>query len=234
MPERRGPYEKDWLMARKVVPRAGGERTREKILDVAERLFAAAGFDGVSVRDVGSEAEVPFALVTYHFQSKLGLYRAVFDRRSALLTTERIDRLRSIRLGRTANRNFIAIARSLVEPIIKVKASEQGRTFTRLLAREISDPIEGGRGIVRQYFDPVAKVTVEILQQAAPRATSARVYWAYMFAVGALANANMQTGRVERISGGLCCSDNYVELIEELTQFIAAGLQGSLTGSRNA
>jgi AcrR family transcriptional regulator len=219
-------------MARKVVPRADGELTRDKILDVAEKLFAADGFDGVSMRQVGSEADVPFALVTYHFQSKLGLYKAAFARRTTLLTTERIDRLRAIRLGRSANRNFIEIARSLVEPLMQVNASEEGRTFSRLLAREINDP--SGRGIMQQYFDPVAKVTVEILRKAAPQARPARVYWAYQFAVGALANANMGTGRIERISGGLCDSRNYIELIEELTQFIAAGFQGVLTASRDA
>jgi AcrR family transcriptional regulator len=218
-------------MARKVVPRADGELTRDKILDVAEKLFAADGFDGVSMRHVGSEADVPFALVTYHFESKLGLYKAVFARRTTLLTTERIDRLRAIRLGRSVKRNFIEIARTLVEPLIQVNASKEGRTFSRLLAREINDP--SGRGIMQQYFDPVANVTVEILRKAAPQALPARVYWAYQFAVGALANANMGTGRIERISGGLCDSANHLELIEELTCFIAAGFQGALAASRD-
>jgi AcrR family transcriptional regulator len=220
------------LVPRKVVPRAGGDQAREKILDSAERLFAGAGFDGVSVRQVGADAEVPFALVTYHFESKLGLYKAVFARRSLLLTTERIDRLRAIRLGKRPRQNFLAIARSLVEPLIEINASAEGRVFSRLLSREINDPVEGGRGIVEQYFDPVAAVTVDTLHQAAPQADLAKVHWAYIFAVGALANANAGTGRVERISGGLCDSNNLASLVEELTNFIAAGFAGALGTAR--
>ena len=65
---------------RSVAPRSvqSGARTRETILRTAERLFAAGGFDGVSMRQIGMEAGVPLALVSYHFKSKLGLYRAVF------------------------------------------------------------------------------------------------------------------------------------------------------------
>ena len=221
-------------MARKVVPRAGGDQTRERILNAAEQLFAAAGFDGVSVRQVGTEAEVPFALVTHHFGSKLGLYKAVFARRSSLLTTERIDRLRAIHLGASKKRNFHAIARSLVEPLIAVNSTPEGRTFSRLLSREINDPVEGGRGIVEQYFDPIAAVTVETLQRAAPQAPSAQVFWAYVFAVGALANANADTGRIERISGGLCGTDDHAALIDELTRFIAAGFLGALATPRTS
>lgn len=213
-------------MVRTVVPRADSEVTRNKILDIAEKLFAASGFDGVSMRQVGSEADVPFALVTYHFESKLGLYKAVFARRTTLLTTERIERLRAIRLGRSMQRNFLEIARSLVEPLVLVRASEEGRTFARLLAREVNDP--SGRGILQEYFDPIAHVTVELLRKAAPRAPAARVYWAYQFAVGALANVNMGTGRVERISGGLCDSRNAAEVVEELTHFIAGGFESAL------
>ena len=44
--------------------------TKERILDVAERLFAERGFDGVSMRDLTREAEVNLAAVNYHFGGK--------------------------------------------------------------------------------------------------------------------------------------------------------------------
>ena len=80
------------MTGRKVVPTEGGDQTKEKILTAAEKLFAKNGFDGVSMRDVGRAAEVPFALITYHFQTKLGLYQALFRRRQDLLTTQRLER----------------------------------------------------------------------------------------------------------------------------------------------
>ena len=183
-------------MARIVTPRANGEQTREKILAVAERLFAAGGFDGVSMRDVGAAADVPFALVTYHFGSKLGLYEAVFKRRSAWIRADRAERLRAITLGDDPDANFAAIARALVEPSLRVRELPGGREFGRVMAREINDPAEGERGIVARYLDPTAHLVIDLLQRAAPDAPPARVVWAFEFADAALAWSHADTGRV--------------------------------------
>ena len=51
--------------------------TRERLLPAATRLFAQHGFGGVSVRDIARAARANVAAVNYHFDGKLGLYRAV-------------------------------------------------------------------------------------------------------------------------------------------------------------
>ena len=53
--------------------------TRERILGVAETLFARHGFAGASLRQVTATAKVNLAAVNYHFGSKEGLYRQVID-----------------------------------------------------------------------------------------------------------------------------------------------------------
>ena len=58
---------------------------RARILDVAQRLFADGGFDGVSMRDIANEAGVGLPLIVYHFKTKQNLYRALFERFEALL-----------------------------------------------------------------------------------------------------------------------------------------------------
>lgn len=214
-------------MARKITQRAGGDQTRERILDVAERLFASAGFDAVSMRQVGTEADVPFALVSYHFGSKLGLYKAVFKRRSGVITIQRIDQLRGIRLDGDIRDNLMQISKALVEPLLFLQESESGRIFTQLLAREVQDPVEGGRGIVEEYFDPIAVVTIDLLRRVVPTVPEDRLYWAYTFAVGTLSTNLARTGRIERLSGGLCHADQ-PDLIERLDHYIAGGLLGVL------
>src|SRR6478736_1566776 len=54
-----------------------GKKSREHILGAAERLFAARGFHGTSMRDVADAADVPVAGVVYHFGRKEALYAAV-------------------------------------------------------------------------------------------------------------------------------------------------------------
>jgi len=51
--------------------------TRERLLAEATRLFAQRGFHAVSVREIARAARANVAAVNYHFDGKLGLYRAV-------------------------------------------------------------------------------------------------------------------------------------------------------------
>ena len=59
---------------------AKGERARQQILDAAERLFAARGVHGTSVRDVAGELGIPTASLLHHFPRKQRLYGAVLER----------------------------------------------------------------------------------------------------------------------------------------------------------
>ena len=51
--------------------------TRDRLLAEATTLFAQHGFNAVSVRDIARAAHANVAAVNYHFDGKLGLYRAV-------------------------------------------------------------------------------------------------------------------------------------------------------------
>jgi AcrR family transcriptional regulator len=53
--------------------------TREKILKVANELFAKSGFDGTSIRDIATKAEVNVAAINYHFENKEKLYCHLFE-----------------------------------------------------------------------------------------------------------------------------------------------------------
>ena len=40
------------------------------ILDVAEKLIAKKGFEGTSIRDISSQANINVAMISYYFGSK--------------------------------------------------------------------------------------------------------------------------------------------------------------------
>lgn len=48
----------------------------DRLLAAAKDLFTRRGFDAVSVREVTAKARVNLGAVTYHFESKEGLYQA--------------------------------------------------------------------------------------------------------------------------------------------------------------
>jgi AcrR family transcriptional regulator len=54
--------------------------SREKILEVAEALYARRGFAGVGMREVADAAGLGKSSLFHHFRSKVELYLAVLDR----------------------------------------------------------------------------------------------------------------------------------------------------------
>ncbi len=215
-------------MARNVVPRAGGEQTRARILAVSERLFSELGYDGVSMRQVGTAAEVPFALVTYHFKTKLGLYQAVFNRRISEFSEQRIAQLQQVVIGPDARANFLAISAAFVKPMMGLRQLPDGAQFSQLLAREVFDPKEADRGVLAEHLDPGARLTIDLLHMAAPNASRADVARAYHFTTGALAVNHASSERLKRISGLDGKTLDSGDGTDQLVRFIAAGLLAAL------
>lgn len=102
-------------------------RTREAILDAAERLFADRGYESTSLQEVGAMAGVSRATPGYFFGSKADLHRAVLERSFAevrLAVREGRERARASEKGSevvlagvvsdyfdfiTANPNFVRL-----------------------------------------------------------------------------------------------------------------------------
>ena len=57
-----------------------GARTRERIEEAALAAFAELGFEGASTRRIADLAGVKQQLITYHYGSKLDLWKVVADR----------------------------------------------------------------------------------------------------------------------------------------------------------
>lgn len=60
--------------------RPGGGDSRARILASAGRLFAARGYNGVSMRELAKAARVNLGAVNYHFGGKRELYRETIQR----------------------------------------------------------------------------------------------------------------------------------------------------------
>ncbi len=55
---------------------------KDRILDVAEILFAEKGYEGTSVRDIAQQADVNIAMISYYFGSKEKLLSALITTRA--------------------------------------------------------------------------------------------------------------------------------------------------------
>jgi AcrR family transcriptional regulator len=61
------------------VARTGGDKTKKRILAVAEKLFSTGGFDATSVDRIARKAGVNKALIYYHFKNKNDLILNLFE-----------------------------------------------------------------------------------------------------------------------------------------------------------
>ena len=60
------------------MPKKDGYKTKEKILGVAEQLFAEKGFNGTSIDKIAKTAGVNKGLIYYHFKDKKDIVVSIF------------------------------------------------------------------------------------------------------------------------------------------------------------
>ncbi|MGE4359676.1 MAG: TetR/AcrR family transcriptional regulator, partial [Lysobacteraceae bacterium] len=98
--------------------------TKQRILDVAEALFAEHGFAGTSLRLVTSQAEVNLAAVNYHFGSKDNLITEVFRHRMDAMSQARLERLEHAR--KVPNVVLEEVLRAFIEPALALSLDRDG------------------------------------------------------------------------------------------------------------
>jgi AcrR family transcriptional regulator len=207
---------------RKTTPKS--ERTKERILRAAEKLFAEHGYDGVSVRQIAAAAGVQLALLSYHFKTKEGLYRAVFHRRIEPVAAERRRQLRAVMERKDPPPRIEEVLDALARPWVEFRDARGGSHYARLIAREVGDPREAKRGIVRDMLDPIAREFIAAMERALPGRPRAEVHWGYHFFIGALLLLMLKPERPQRLSGNLCNIADGRAVTEEIVQFFSRAL----------
>lgn len=164
--------------------------TKDRILDVAERLFSEHGFDATSLRAITARAGVNLASVNYHFGSKDALLEAVYARRLVPLNQERLRRLDALEqeLGGGAIAIDALIA-AFVEPALELSRVDVNGSapFIRLLGRSYTEPSLVLQEKVRSMYEEVIARFKAAFAQTLHHLPSDDLYWRLHFMVGVLA-----------------------------------------------
>ena len=64
---------------------------------------------------------------------------------------------------------------------------------------------------------------IGLLKAALPDCPEADIFWGYHFVTGALMLTLARTGRIDKLSGGVCRSDDFHAVKERMAAFMAAG-----------
>ena len=205
--------------------------TREVILDVSEDLFSKHGFYGVTIREVAREAGVDTALLHYYFGTKKGLFDAVFLRRAEVLNRDRMASLDRYEREHRGKMTAEGVILAFLSPLMTWQA--QGgpgwKHYFALVAQANANPVWGGETMAR-YFDPIIHRLIDLLREAIPQARDEDLYWAYHNLSGSLTLTLGETGRLDRLSGGLCRSGDLDTAYEQMARFAAAGFETLCAG----
>ena len=158
--------------------------TKERILDVAERLFAEQGFASISLRHIIAEAGVNLAAVHYHFGSKEELMDELVRRRADPINQARIEWL--TRLEADAGGKPLAvetIVQAFMEP--SVHAALQHPAMMRCMSRFHAEEL--GHATMRKHFEPVARRFIAAMRDALPHLPEDEFLMRLRCAAGAMA-----------------------------------------------
>jgi AcrR family transcriptional regulator len=213
-------------------PAAVPVETRSHILDHAEALFALHGLHGVTVREVARAAAVDPALVHYYFETKQRLFDAVFERRATVLNEERLRSMDQYALAAGDKITVEGCVQAFLEPIYRHSTPDdpQWNNYFRLIALVNNTPEWGGEMMTR-HFDVVINRLIELVRTCMPKAADVDLYWCYHFLSGALTLSLSQTGRIDRLSGGVCASGDMDAILRRMVPFIAAGFRRVCQGN---
>jgi AcrR family transcriptional regulator len=198
----------------------------EQILDTAEYLFSRHGLYGVTLKDVAKRIGVHHTLINYYFDDKQKLFDAVFARR-AMVTSERRMRVLEEYDRSTGGKPSIEGAlRAFLDTDLDlyIQGGEGWRNYGALSAQVANTP-KWGANMMDQHFDPVVLRLIGLLRKALPESTEEDIFWGYHFVTGALMLTLARTGRIDKLSGGRCRSDDYAAVKERMATFMAAGFQ---------
>lgn len=210
-------------------PRRAEQRaeTLELILDTAEELFSQHGLYGVTLKEVAKRIGVHHTLLNYYFADKKALFDAVFARRAVVTTERRMKAMDDYEAATGGKPTVEGALRAFLDTDLDlyIEGGEGWKNYAALGAQVANTPAWGAE-LMDSHFDPVVLRLIGLLKRAMPDCDEQKIFWGYHFVTGALMLTLARTGRIDKLSGGVSRSDDFVSAKKYMASFMAAGFLG--------
>jgi len=205
------------------VPRGS---TPTRLLDAAERLFAARGYANTSVREITREAACNIAGINYHFGGKDQLYREVYARRLAALRDARLGALREVTTREAGRPSLEAVLEAFASSfLLPLSSRGEGRTLVDLMVRELAEPHLPLRMFRQLYAEPVQRALADAMMAATPGLGLDEAKASATSLVAQLVH-QVHVGRRDSPSAGQpTCPETLARNIRHIVRFSAAGVR---------
>jgi AcrR family transcriptional regulator len=210
----------------KKAPRTKAEQraeTLEQIMDAAEFLFSKQGLYGVTLRDVALKVGVHTSLMHYYFEDKLALFKAVFARRAEVTSELRMKALDQYEKESRGKPTVAGALHAFLDTDFDLyMGGGEGWMNYGAFGSQLSNTPEGA-AMFDQYFDPVVLRLIGLLRKALPGVSEEDIFWGYHFVTGSFMHSLSRSGRLDRLSGGLCKSGDLKAVKARMADFMTAG-----------
>ncbi|MEM8953795.1 MAG: TetR/AcrR family transcriptional regulator [Verrucomicrobiota bacterium] len=215
---------------------AADPTTKDLILFAAEELFAAEGFEKVSLRAITQAAEVNLASVNYHFGSKDALIDAVIENIVTPINRERLHRLDSLESelapdSAIATRDILdAFLRPLVVAIKESDLSEE--MFFRLMGRCMAEPdYRMPESLIPQFQEVVQRFS-DAAARALPKLPHDLIVWRLYFSIGTLVQSLMHIEALDSFSGGKSGQPSLDDLLTRIIDYCIGGFEAPVSENK--
>lgn len=204
------------------------DSTKNKILDVAEELFAERGFAETSLRTITARAKVNLASVNYHFGSKKTLIQEVFDRFLSAYSVNLNNDLAELELLQAEQLSTERLLKALINPLFILEADRENSIaiFMRLLGRAYAETQGHLRRYVSEKYGFILIRFTLLFQKAYPNLTDEQIFWRVHYTLGSLIFTLAGSQALREISHAEFDQQLDIhEVIDEMTPFLAAGMK---------
>jgi AcrR family transcriptional regulator len=203
--------------------------TKNKILDAAENLFAIQGFNGTSLREITSRAEVNLAAVNYHFGSKKELIKSVMSRYMNELSP-RLE-LSLVNICEQENLTLLEVFSAFIEPLLSLNEFKENGTsnFLQLLGRGYSDSQGFLRWFLTTQYPGVINNFVKAVQKAYPELTAEEMFWRLHFTMGTVVfTMSSSDALIDIAKSDFDITMDIAGVIKKVIPYVAAGVAAPL------
>jgi AcrR family transcriptional regulator len=204
--------------------------TRQLLLDAAEALFAANGFDGTSIRDITAKANRNTAAVNYFFGDKRELYEELFRLRLGEIRDSRLKAIEAVMQKKpTLEELYYAYCVDFLKPFAD---PQQSQRFMQLMFREMAE----SRLPKNMFLDELAAPTLKAMEDAiaviCPDINKNDAMMSVLSLTGQLVHIIQTNVLFEKAEGHSITSINIDKSIEHIVKFSAAGTRAYAKGEK--
>jgi len=175
------------------------------------------------LRDVALKVGVHTSLMHYYFEDKFALFTEVFVRRARVTSERRMKALEQYEKDSGGKPTVAGALHTFLDTDFDLyMAGGEGWRNYGAFGSQLSNTPEGA-AMFDQHFDPVVLRLIGLLRKALPDVPEEDVFWGYHFVTGSFMHSLSRSGRLDRLSNGLCRSDDLASIKARMADFMAAG-----------